>query len=228
MNNLIEFLIAPYRDYSPLQIGLEITASFFGILSVIFSKNRNIWVYPTGIISTFLYIYLFFSWGLYGETLINLYYTSMSFYGWILWNKKTEDDNIHVEVEWALAKDYLKSIWLFVTTFLFILLLYHFRPIIDGIIPYRSFATLTWNYTFIDFVDATLTGVFLIGMWLMARRKIDNWIFWIVGDIVMIPLLLYKGYGISSLQYFIFTIIAYQGLLQWKKSVIRNEKSLSS
>lgn len=218
MNDFISYIISPYKEYSTFQISLEIIATLFGIISVFFSKNRNILVYPTGIISTFLYIYLFFNWGLYGETLINLYYTSMSIYGWILWNKKTEEDNIHVEVEWATKYDYLKSIALFVATFIFIIILYHFRPIIDQAVPLKEINSLTWNYTIVDFIDASLTGIFLIGMWLMAKRKIDSWIFWIIGDLVMVPLLLYKGYAISSFQYLFLTILAILGYIEWKKN----------
>ncbi len=227
MNDWLEFIIAPYRSYTIVQIVLEIVATVFGIISVFFSKNRNILVYPTGIISTFLYIYLFFSWGLYGETLINLYYTSMSIYGWILWSKKTEDDQLHVATEWANGAAYLKGIGLFIVTFLFILVLYHFRPVIDGIVPLKVINSLIWNYTIIDFIDATLTGVFLIGMWMMAKRKIDSWYFWIVGDLVMVPLLLYKGYAISSFQYLFLTILAIQGYIEWKRNA-SIKKSLSS
>ena len=227
MNSFLECIMAPYRDYTISQIVLEIVATFFGIVSVFFSKNRNILVYPTGIISTFLYIYLFFSWGLYGETLINLYYTSMSVYGWILWRKNTEDDNLHIITAWANKSEYLKSIGLFFATFLFIIVLYHFRPIIDGIIPVADMNSLTWNYTTIDFIDASLTGIFLIGMWMMAKQRIDSWYFWIIGDCLMIPLLLYKGYAISSFQYLIFTILAFQGLSEWKRNT-SIKKSLSS
>ncbi|SFM98159.1 nicotinamide mononucleotide transporter [Algoriella xinjiangensis] len=219
MNNFIDYIVEPYKSYSTLQIILEIIAAFFGVLSVYYTKKRNILVYPTGILSTFLYIYLFFSWGLYGETLINLYYTSMSVYGWVLWSKQTEKDHLHVDVSWAKKTDYLKSLGLFFGTFIFILVLYHFRPIIDGFKNIIEIDTLIWSYKPVDFIDATSTGIFLIGMWLMAKRKIDNWYFWILGDIIMIPLLIYKGYAISSFQYSIFLILAIQGLFEWKKSV---------
>ena len=219
MNNFIDYIVEPYKSYSTLQIILEIIAAFFGVLSVYYTKKRNILVYPTGILSTFLYIYLFFSWGLYGETLINLYYTSMSVYGWVLWSKQTEKDHLHVDVSWAKKADYLKSLGLFSGTFVFILVLYHFRPIIDGFKSIIEIDTLIWSYKPVDFIDATSTGIFLIGMWLMAKRKIDNWYFWILGDIIMIPLLIYKGYAISSFQYSIFLILAIQGLFEWKKSV---------
>ena len=219
MNSFIDYIVEPYKSYSTLQIILEIIAAFFGVLSVYYTKKRNILVFPTGILSTFLYIYLFFSWGLYGETLINLYYTSMSVYGWVLWSKQTEKDHLHVDVSWAKKTDYLKSLGLFFGTFIFILVLYHFRPIIDGFINIIEIDTLIWSYKPVDFIDATSTGIFLIGMWLMAKRKIDNWYFWILGDIIMIPLLIYKGYAISSFQYSIFLILAIQGLFEWKKSV---------
>lgn len=219
MNNFIDYIVEPYKSYSTLQIILEIIAAFFGVLSVYYTKKRNILVFPTGILSTFLYIYLFFSWGLYGETLINLYYTSMSVYGWVLWSKQTEKDHLHVDVSWAKKTDYLKSLGLFFGTFVFILVLYHFRPIIDGFKNIIEIDTLIWSYKPVDFIDATSTGIFLIGMWLMAKRKIDNWYFWILGDIIMIPLLIYKGYAISSFQYSIFLILAIQGLFEWKKSV---------
>lgn len=219
MNSFIDYIVEPYKSYSTLQIILEIIAAFFGVLSVYYTKKRNILVFPTGILSTFLYIYLFFSWGLYGETLINLYYTSMSVYGWVLWSKQTEKDHLHVDVSWAKKTDYLKSLGLFFGTFVFILVLYHFRPIIDGFKNIIEIDTLIWSYKPVDFIDATSTGIFLIGMWLMAKRKIDNWYFWILGDIIMIPLLIYKGYAISSFQYSIFLILAIQGLFEWKKSV---------
>lgn len=227
MNSFVEYIINPYREYTIFQIVLEIVATFFGIVSVFFSKNRNILVYPTGIISTFLYIYLFFSWGLYGETLISLYYTSMSIYGWILWNKNTEEDKIHITTTWANKVEYLKSAALFSLTFIFILVLYHFRPLIDGVIHFNQIDSLSWNYTLIDFIDASLTGLFLIGMWMMAKQRIDSWYFWIIGDFIMVPLLIYKGYAISSFQYLFLTILAFQGLVEWKRNA-SIKKSLSS
>ena len=219
MNDFFQYLIQPYATYSNVQIVLEIIATFFGILSVYFSTRRNIWVFPTGIISTFLYIYLYFSWGLYGETLINLYYTVMSIYGWFLWNRNVEEDHIHVEVEWANKLDYLKSAGLFAITFLFIMVIYYYRPLIENGFDFSQTYQLSHDYTIIDFVDASLTGIFLVGMWMMAKRKIDNWIFWIIGDIVMIPLLLYKGYAISSFQYLVFTGLAIKGLIDWQKTL---------
>lgn len=225
MDSLFDYIISPYKTYETWQILLEAIATILGIASVFCSMRRNIWVYPTGIISTLLYIYLYFSWGLYGETLINVYFTVMSIYGWILWFKNTEADHIHVKVEWATKKDYFKASALFIVTFLFILCIYYYRPLIDAGFDFSQTYEFKHHYTIIDFLDASITGLFLIGMWLMAKRKIDNWIFWIIGDFTMIPLLLYKGYAISSFQYLIFTILAISALILWKKDY---QKSLQN
>lgn len=98
MNNWLAYLLDPYQTYTLSQIMVESIAALFGIVSVFFSLKRNIWVFPTGIISTFLYTFLLFNWGLYGETLINVYYTLMSIYGWLLWHKQTQVDRVHVHV----------------------------------------------------------------------------------------------------------------------------------
>lgn len=217
MNELIRFIVEPYQAYTLSQISIEIIATVLGISSVVFSMKRNIWVYPTGIISTFLYIFLYFSWGLYGETLVNLYYTIMSVYGWILWYRNTEADQIHVKVGWASKLDYLKSIVFFGFTFLFIMGTYYFRPLIENRFDFSVGYNFQHNYSIIDFTDAALAGIFFVGMWMMAKRKIDNWIFWIIGDFVMIFLLLYKGYAISSFQYLIFTILAINAFRLWKR-----------
>lgn len=217
MSEFFSYLIEPYKTYDTFQIVLEIIAAILGIASVFFSMRRNIWVFPTGIVSTFLYIYLYFNWGLYGESLINIYYTIMSVYGWILWYKNTEEDHIHVPVYWASKLDYLKSVGLFILTFCFILTIYYFRPLINAGFDFSQEYQFGHHYTTVDYVDASLTGIFLIGMWMMAKQKVDNWIFWIIGDLIMIPLLLHKGYAISSFQYLIFTILAVKGLLEWRK-----------
>ncbi|MFN5848482.1 MAG: nicotinamide riboside transporter PnuC, partial [Chitinophagales bacterium] len=82
---LIDYLLKPYEQYTTLQIVLEIVAASIGIVSVLFSIRKSIWVYPIGIVSTGLYSYLNYDWKLYGELLINVYYTIMSLYGWGLW-----------------------------------------------------------------------------------------------------------------------------------------------
>lgn len=218
MQEFIDYIIQPYQSYENWQIYLEIIATILGISSVIFSMRRNIWVYPTGIISTAIYIYLLFNWGLFGDTLINIYYTTMSIYGWIVWSKNT-DDQIHVDVEYMNRKDGLLAILLFLGSVVLVLTIYYFRPVLSNGFDLSKIAESGFHYKTTDYIDTCTTGIFLIGMWTMARRKVENWIFWIVGDLISVPLYIIKGYAITSFQYFIFTILAIMGYFLWKKSL---------
>lgn len=215
--NPYELFIKPYEEYTFFQIFLEAVAAFFGLLSVFFSVKRNIWVYPTGIISTTIYVYILFNFGLLGDMLINVYYSIMSIYGWISWNKSTE--NQIISVDFAKKKDWLMGLILFVLSFIAVCGVYYFKPFIDNHFSMNgvslSFQQLDWA----NWLDIFTTSLFLIGMWFMAKRKVENWLFWIVGDLICIPMMLYKGLGITSLQYLVFTIMAVMGYLEWLKQV---------
>ena len=215
--NPYELFIKPYEEYTFFQIFLEIIATFFGLLSVFFSVKRNIWVYPTGIISTTIYVYILFNFGLLGDMLINVYYSIMSIYGWISWNKNTE--NQIISVDFAKKKDWLVGLILFVLSFIAVCGVYYFKPFIDNHFSMngvnRGFQQLDWA----NWLDIFTTSLFLIGMWFMAKRKVENWLFWIVGDLICVPMMLYKGLGITSLQYLVFTIMAVMGYLEWLKQV---------
>ena len=221
MNEFINYLIEPYKTYVGWQILLEVIAAILGIASVFFSLKRNIWVYPTGIISTGIYIYLLFNWGLYGDMLINVYYTVMSVYGWILWRKATEEDHIHVPVLRMNKKEYFIGSLLFVFSILIVLTIYYYRPVIQKGFDLAHLKDIGFHYSKIDYIDAVLTAIFLIGMWLMARRKLENWIFWIIGDFIAIGLFLEKGYTITAIQYVIFTVLAIIAYFEWRKSLAR-------
>ena len=218
--NLYDLFLKPYESYTTIQIILEAIASTFGILSVYFSIKKNIWVYPTGIISTALYVYILFVFGLLGDCMINIYYTIMSIYGWILWSKSSED-NIHVEVSWANKKDWLFSTFLFVLSLGIVSVIYYYKPFINNqfqmtfeIKKALGFGHLDWA----NWLDVFTTSIFLVGMWQMAKRKVENWIFWIIGDIICVPMMIYKGLGITSVQYIVFSIMAFKGYFEWKNS----------
>lgn len=211
-----DLFLKPYESYETYQILIEAIAAIFGILSVFFSVRKNIWVYPTGIISTVLYVYILFVFGLLGDMMINFYYTVMSIYGWILWSKSSED-HIHVEVSWATKKEWIISTVLFVVSLLLVTVVYYFKPYIDNHFSMDQVSLGLYHLDWANWLDVFTTAIFLVGMWLMAKRKIENWIFWIVGDLIVIPMMIYKGLGITSLQYLIFTALAVKGYLEWKK-----------
>jgi nicotinamide mononucleotide transporter len=200
---MIEFFFAQYATYSTLDISLEIIAVIFGLLSVWCAKKDNILVFPTGLVSTFIYAYLLWKWELLGDSMINVYYFIMSIYGWYHWTRK-KGDVVEFPIAVMTKKEKLISIVIFVTTIIFVIVVYLY---------FNKFSS--WY----SYVDTLLTAIFFVGMWLMAKRKIENWIFWIVGDLISIPLYFAKGFTFTSFQYFIFTIVAVYGYLEWREKL---------
>ena len=206
MNQIFDYFFAQYSDYESIDIILEIVAVIFGFLSVWFSKQNNILVFPTGMISTSIFVYLLLKWGLLGDMMINGYYFIMSVYGWYIWTRKIDATHV-TPISRTTNKEKYLSILIFLATLLFVF------------IVYRSFDKWTgW----VAYVDTITTATFFVGMWLMARRKLENWIFWIVGDVISVPLYFYKGFTFTSFQYLGFTVIAIFGYLAWKKHLNKN------
>ncbi len=214
--NPYEIFLKPYESYEIHQVILEVIATFFGLMSVYFSIKKNIWVYPTGIISTALYIFIYYTFGLLGDCMINIYYTIMSFYGWILWTKNSED-HIHVEVSHANKKEWFFAAILFLFSLVLVMIIYYYKPFIDNQFSLQNIDLGLYHLDWANWLDIFTTSVFLIGMWMMAKRKIENWVFWIIGDVICVPIMIYKGLGITSIQYLVFTAMAFIGYFEWKK-----------
>ncbi len=208
MQTLFDFLFQQYSGYSNLNISLEITAVVFGLLSVVFSKKNNILVFPTGMISTLIFVYLLYQWELLGDMMINAYYFIMSIYGWYIWTRKDSAQH-DTPISTTTLKEKRQSLLIFVATVIFVVTVYS---------VFNKFNQWT------AYVDTITTAIFFVAMWLMAKRKIENWIYWIIGDMISIPLYFYKGLTFSSFQYIVFTILAILGYQEWKK-IIKNEES---
>ena len=204
MKELIDFLIQPYNTVSISDILLEIIAASLGVVSVIFAKNENIFVFPTGIISTVIYVYICYKFILYGDMVINIYYTLMSLYGWYIWSFKVSVDNIIISTSKAI--DFVKGIFIFLSTIMIISCVYMF-------FDRMSYIT--------DYLDIFTSAIFFTAMWLMANKKIEHWIFWIVGNMISVPLYYVKGLGFSSIQFTIFLILAIMGYKEWRKKLIK-------
>jgi nicotinamide mononucleotide transporter len=180
---------------------LEWVAVICGVASVIYSMRENILVYPTGIISVIIYVYLAFQYKLYADMGVNGYYFVMSVYGWYYWTN-TDGPKDQVSVTINSFKENIYSIGILVGSFFILaLVLINFT---DSDVP-------VW--------DATTTAFAILGMWLMARKKLENWIAWIITDLISIPLYFYKGLVLTSFQFLIFTILAVMGYFAWKKSL---------
>lgn len=216
--DLHTLFIKPYESYHTYQIILEFTATFFGLLSVYFSIHKNIWVYPTGIVSTALYVYILFKFGLLGDMLINFYYTVMSIYGWVLW-ARSSDDHVHVEVSRTTRREWLLCSLLFVISLILVTAVYYYKPLLDTQLSAEKVILGLDHLDWANWLDVFTTAIFLVGMWLMAKRRIENWIFWIVGDLICIPMMLHKGLGITSVQYLVFTVMAIIGYREWQRSL---------
>ncbi|WP_345192390.1 nicotinamide riboside transporter PnuC [Algibacter agarivorans] len=206
MSLIFDLFFGQYSEYETVDIILEIVAVVFGFLSVWFSKQNKIWVFPTGMISTLIFVYLLLKWQLLGDMMINAYYFIMSVYGWYIWTRKVDETHV-TPISITTLKEKKASIAIFFATLLFVY------------VVYKTFGKWT---NWVAYIDTITTAIFFVGMWLMARRKLENWVFWIVGDIISVPLYFYKGFTFTSLQYLGFTIIAIFGYLAWKKNINKN------
>ena len=230
MHDILNFFFKPYYQASVLNIILEIIAASLGIASVIFAKKENILVFPAGIISTSIYIYLLSQWSLYGDLIINIYYTVMSVYGWYVWTRIIDKkEKKHTPITRTNKKEKLQAIGIFLIASTFVIFIYRHYNIIPNNLGFTEsiqFALdnlITGNLDkfkkAVPFLDTFTTAAAFVAMWLMAIKKIENWIFWIATNIVSIPLYFIKGYGFTGIQYFVFLILAIQGYKQWKKTI---------
>ena len=204
MGEVYDFFLNSYSDYSRVDIILEFLAFWFGIISVVFAKKQNILVYPTGIICTIITMYLMYKVSLLGHILVNLLYTIISFFGWWNWSRK-ENNDLVVKVSKFTSNDLSKSLLIF----FFIVFVAYFA--------HDFFATNFEGQ--IKELDILTSGIFVTAMWLMANKKLENWILWIIGNVITIPLYLSSDKIILSIQYIIFTILAVQAYIEWKKSL---------
>jgi nicotinamide mononucleotide transporter len=192
---------------------LEAVAVIMGIVSVWYSRKENILVYPTGLINTTLYIYLSYKGHLLGEASVNLYYTIMSLYGWYLWTRKTPDQTNYVlQITHSNTKEWLQQLFFFgvIYTTLFLVLTYAKSAFAPEAIPWA---------------DAFASATAYTGMWLMAKKKVESWIWWILTNIASIPLYFTKGYAFTSIQFMVMLILAIAGLISWKEKAkdIKNQ-----
>ncbi len=200
MHEIIQKFLSNLQNTS----AFEFIAVFAGIVSVWFSRKENIWVYPTGLINTIIYIYLSFKFHLVGEASVNFYYTVMSVYGWWLWARKDHQDKPVVLVSFSDKKEWIQEIifFLFFYVSLFFILTYLQRQYFAGAIPWA---------------DAFASATAYTGMWLMARKKVESWWWWIATNIASIPLYYVKGLVFTSVYYVVLLVLAVFGLIAWQK-----------
>lgn len=181
---------------------LEYIAVVSGIVSVWFSRKTSVWVYPTGLLNTVIYIWLSYQASLYGEASVNLYYTVMSLYGWWIWTQRDANNELMVDVQWSSRNYWIAQLGLFVITYAVLYL------ILDHVREAFSAETIPW-------ADALASASAYTGMWLMTRKKVESWYWWIITNLTSIPLYFVKGYVVTSFYYMILLIMAFAGLASW-------------
>ncbi len=182
---------------------VEGVAVIAGIVSVWYSRKENILVYPTGLVNTIFYIYLSYKGHLLGEASVNLYYTIMSIYGWYLWTRKKEDhQTLVLQITQSTKKEWFMQFAFFATFYILIFVS-------------LTFAKAAFAPEAIPWADAFASATAYTGMWLMAKKKVESWIWWILTNMASIPLYFIKGYAFTSVQFIVLLILAFAGLKSW-------------
>lgn len=169
-----------------------------GIASVYFSRSANILVYPFGVISTAIYVYISFAGGLYAEGALNVYYVVMNIAGWYMWLQKDATGEKILKITVSTRRDWQQTLLFFGGIWL---LLY---------VILQRFTNST-----VPMEDALASAAAYTGMLLMNKKKVENWFWWIVTNIVSIPLYFIKGYVFTSVQFIVFLVLAISGWINW-------------
>lgn len=187
---------------------IEIFATIFGFICVYLTIKENIWCWPTGLVQVILYLFIFWNAKLYSDFLLHIFYVGMQFYGWYFWLHGGKNKGASVVSKLTLL---LFGLW-----------------IIAGF-----GATGVWGYIMATNTDAAFpygdafTTVFsLIAQWLLARKKLESWYFWIAVDVIAIYIYYHKGLYFTTGLYSLFLIMAITGLLRWKKSTLAEESPI--
>jgi nicotinamide mononucleotide transporter len=189
---------------------LELIAVIAGIVSVWYSRKESILVYPIGLINTTIYIYLSFKGHLLGEASVNLYYTLMSLWGWYLWTRVDPNNHtIILQITKSNTRDWLNQVLFFLAFYfsLYFSLTYLKKEFAPEAIPWA---------------DALASAAAYTGMWLMAKKKVESWIWWIITNIASIPLYFVKGYTFTSVQFIVLLVLAIAGLKSWNDKAKNN------
>lgn len=195
LNTVFDILFSNIRSISPL----EIAGVFFGLVSVLYERKGNILVFPTGMVSVLIYVYLCFRTRLYADVVVNLYYFVVSIYGWYFWSRRNQSGR-YTLITRSSRKELLKYLLIVALSYVVIYVLLKYFTDSD-----------------VAIVDSLTTSLFFAGMLLMARKKIENWIAWMVGNFICIPLYFYKGLVLTSLQFLVFFILSVSGWYLWKR-----------
>ena len=188
---------------------IELIGTLLYLWSVWLISKRNILTWPIGILSVVLYMMLFYQIQLYSDTIEQFYYLGASIFGWWVWNNSPKEDGKIVDVKFSTYKSF--AFWIILTVVISIItgfLMSNIHEILPAIFPEpASF----------PYLDAATTIMSFVAMWLMARKRIESWVYWIIVDVIGIWLYFIKEVKFISLLYIILLIMAVNGFLGWRK-----------
>jgi len=199
-SEIIQQFVEGMRQTGPI----EYIAVFAGIASVWFSRKENVLVYPVGLINTIFYVYISLKNDLPGEASVNLYYTIMSFYGWYMWVKRDKQQHLVLHISYSNRKMLLYQILFFLGFYvaIYFSLVYLKEKFFEGAIPWA---------------DAFASATAFTGMWLMTRKKVESWYWWMATNLASIPLYFVKNLVFTSVYYLVLLVFAFWGLYEWKR-----------
>ena len=186
---------------------IELIAVLTGITGVWLAKKENAWLYPIGIVSVVLWIYLCWIGKLYGQSLINFFFFIMNIYGWDNWLRKNDENQPDVTIKFNSRK---QNFIVFAVTTILTLLIYMVLKTVQDENAILLFIL----------IESIITALNFVAMWLMAWKRIEHWILWIIGDILCIPLFIHKDYNLGVVQFLIYILISTLGYMEWKKKVL--------
>ncbi len=196
---------------------IEMFAALLGIISVWYARKENILVFPFGIANVLIYIYICFTARLYANAGINAVYLISNIYGWYMW-ARTDENNESLQITRNTSK---QNVWSWVSVVVVYVAAFFVLREANKTDP-------DYLHSYLPYIDSFNTSFFLVATILMAVKKAENWVFWIIGDLVSIPIFISQGLYFTGIQYTVFLVLAILGWIEWKKKVefsdIKSEK----
>ncbi|GET23816.1 nicotinamide riboside transporter PnuC [Prolixibacter sp. NT017] len=186
---------------------VEVSGTISGLAYLYFSIRQSIWTWPLGLLSSALYVYVFFVSKFYADMGLQFYYVIISIYGWYAWLHGNGNSNNQGELKVSRTSFVLWVKLFIVNLLLYVGIAYILIDFTDSPVPY-------W--------DSFTTALSIVATWMLARKKIEHWLLWVVIDAVSLGLYIYKGLYATTVLFFVYTVMAVVGFIEWRKDLANN------
>ncbi|MBR4119792.1 MAG: nicotinamide mononucleotide transporter [Bacteroidales bacterium] len=197
-----------------MELYIEILGTIIGLIYLWLEYKANIYLWVVSIIMPAIYTYIFYNAGLYADFAINIYYLLIAIYGWFAWKyniKLFKTSSRKERVEELKISSLPKKLWFkLIAVYLILQFLI-------------TWVLITYTNSNVPWLDSFTTSVSIIAMWMLARKYVEQWLVWIVVDVVSVGLYIYKDLYYTSALYALYAVIAIFGYIKWKKMMLLNE-----